>query len=84
MSWATPGHPRRTCARPERHRQRACRGRHAPSRRHAATTASAAPGADGNGLLGLRDRLAALDGWLRVESPLESGTLVAADLPLPD
>jgi signal transduction histidine kinase len=39
---------------------------------------------DGNGLLGLRDRLAALDGRLRVESPLESGTLVAADLPLPD
>ena len=39
---------------------------------------------DGNGLLGLRDRLAALDGRLRVESPLESGTLVAPDLPLPD
>ena len=39
---------------------------------------------DENGLLGLRDRLAALDGRLRVESPLESGTLVAPDLPLPD
>jgi len=49
-----------------------------------ATTASAAPRPDGIGLLGLRDRLAALDGRLRVESPLESGTLVAADLPLPD
>jgi PAS domain S-box-containing protein len=38
---------------------------------------------DGSGLLGLRDRVAALNGRLRVESPLESGTLVAADLPVP-
>jgi signal transduction histidine kinase len=38
---------------------------------------------DGSGLLGLRDRLAALDGRLRVESPAEGGTLVAAELPLP-
>ena len=38
---------------------------------------------DGSGLLGLADRLAVLDGRLRVESPADGGTLVAADLPLP-
>ena len=38
---------------------------------------------DGSGLVGLADRLAALDGQLRVESPVEGGTLVAADIPLP-
>jgi signal transduction histidine kinase len=38
---------------------------------------------DGSGLLGLADRLAALDGQLRVESPADGGTLVAADIPLP-
>jgi signal transduction histidine kinase len=37
---------------------------------------------DGSGLLGLRDRLAALDGRLRVESPLDGGTLIAADVPV--
>jgi signal transduction histidine kinase len=37
---------------------------------------------DGSGLLGLADRLAALDGRLRVESPADGGTLVAADIPL--
>jgi signal transduction histidine kinase len=37
---------------------------------------------DGSGLLGLRDRLAVLDGRLRVESPADGGTLVAADIPL--
>jgi PAS domain S-box-containing protein len=37
---------------------------------------------DGSGLLGLRDRLAALGGHLRVESPPQHGTLVAADIPL--
>jgi signal transduction histidine kinase len=37
---------------------------------------------DGSGLLGLRDRLAALDGQLRVESPVDGGTLVAAEIPL--
>jgi signal transduction histidine kinase len=36
---------------------------------------------DGSGLLGLADRLAALDGRLRVESPAEGGTLVAASIP---
>jgi signal transduction histidine kinase len=38
---------------------------------------------NGNGFLGLRDRVAALDGRLRVESPPESGTVVAAELPYP-
>jgi PAS domain S-box-containing protein len=36
----------------------------------------------GSGLLGLADRLAAIDGQLRVESPADGGTLVAADIPL--
>jgi signal transduction histidine kinase len=39
---------------------------------------------DGSGLLGLADRIAVLDGDLRVESPPGGGTLVAADIPLPD
>jgi PAS domain S-box-containing protein len=38
---------------------------------------------DGRGLLGLADRLGALDGHLRIESPADGGTLVAADFPLP-
>jgi PAS domain S-box-containing protein len=38
---------------------------------------------DGSGLVGLADRLAALDGELRVESPADGGTLVAAAIPLP-
>ncbi|HEV7753551.1 MAG TPA: GAF domain-containing protein [Baekduia sp.] len=38
---------------------------------------------DGSGLVGLADRLAVLDGQLRVEGPAKGGTLVAADLPLP-
>jgi signal transduction histidine kinase len=38
----------------------------------------------GSGLLGLADRLAVLDGRLRVESPVDGGTLVAADIPVPD
>jgi signal transduction histidine kinase len=37
---------------------------------------------DGSGLPGLSDRLAVLDGRLRVESPAEGGTLLAADIPL--
>jgi signal transduction histidine kinase len=39
---------------------------------------------DGSGLLGLADRLAVLDGRLRVESPADGGTLIAADIPLCD
>jgi signal transduction histidine kinase len=39
---------------------------------------------DGSGLLGLRDRLAVLDGQLRVESPADGGTLVTADIPVPE
>jgi signal transduction histidine kinase len=38
---------------------------------------------DGSGLIGLEDRLAALDGELWVDSPAEGGTLVAAAIPLP-
>jgi signal transduction histidine kinase len=38
---------------------------------------------DGSGLVGLADRLAALDGRLRIESPVDEGTLVAAAIPLP-
>jgi PAS domain S-box-containing protein len=37
---------------------------------------------DGSGFVGLADRLAVLDGQLRVESPADGGTLVAADIPL--
>jgi signal transduction histidine kinase len=37
---------------------------------------------DGSGLVGLRDRVAALDGRLRIESPADGGTLVAAAIPL--
>jgi signal transduction histidine kinase len=39
--------------------------------------------AGGSGLVGLGDRLAALDGRLHVESSADGGTLVAADIPLP-
>jgi signal transduction histidine kinase len=38
--------------------------------------------AGGSGLLGLRDRAAALDGELHVESPAGAGTVVAATLPV--
>jgi PAS domain S-box-containing protein len=38
---------------------------------------------DGSGLVGLVDRLAALDGRLRVESPAGGGTVIAASIPLP-
>jgi signal transduction histidine kinase len=38
--------------------------------------------ADGNGLTGLRDRVDALGGRLRVESPRGGGTRIAASLPL--
>ncbi|MET0972450.1 MAG: hypothetical protein ABWY95_03420 [Thermoleophilaceae bacterium] len=37
---------------------------------------------DGSGLLGLADRLASLDGQLRVESPTNGGTLIAAAIPI--
>jgi signal transduction histidine kinase len=42
-------------------------------------------GADpaGHGLVGLGDRVAALGGWLNIESPAGGGTLVHATLPLP-
>jgi signal transduction histidine kinase len=37
---------------------------------------------DGNGLVGLADRLAAVDGRLRIDSPADGGTLLAAVIPL--
>jgi signal transduction histidine kinase len=37
--------------------------------------------AAGTGLVGLADRIAALDGTLRLKSPTDGGTLVAADIP---
>jgi PAS domain S-box-containing protein len=37
---------------------------------------------EGSGLQGLRDRLAALDGRLRIASPGDGGTLVAAAIPI--
>jgi signal transduction histidine kinase len=39
---------------------------------------------DGSGLIGLADRLAVLDGTLRVDSPADGGTLVTATIPLPE
>jgi signal transduction histidine kinase len=39
---------------------------------------------DGSGLVGLADRLAALDGQLRVENPTDGGTLIAAAIPIAD
>jgi signal transduction histidine kinase len=38
--------------------------------------------ADGQGLAGLRERLATHDGRLRVETPIDGGTLVSAVIPL--
>ncbi len=37
---------------------------------------------DGHGLVGLRDRLAALDGTLRIESPFGGGTRLNASIPV--
>jgi signal transduction histidine kinase len=39
---------------------------------------------EGSGLLGLTDRLAVLDGRLRIESPPDGGTLLAAHIPVRD
>ena len=38
---------------------------------------------DGSGLVGLADRLAAVDGRLRIDSPPDGGTLLVATIPLP-
>jgi signal transduction histidine kinase len=42
----------------------------------------ARPDGGRSGLIGLADRLAAVDGQLRVESPVDGGTLVVADIPV--
>jgi signal transduction histidine kinase len=39
---------------------------------------------EGHGLLGLGDRAAALGGRLRIDSPPGGGTVLAAELPMPD
>jgi signal transduction histidine kinase len=39
--------------------------------------------ADGSGLLGLRDRLGALDGGIRFDDPADGGTLLTAWIPIP-
>ena len=52
------------------------------SRRRSPTTASAAPIRRGTGLRGLRDRVAALDGTLAVESTGDGGTRIVAEIPL--
>ena len=38
--------------------------------------------ANGHGLVGMRDRVTALGGWLEIHSPPGAGTLVAASFPL--
>jgi signal transduction histidine kinase len=38
---------------------------------------------DGSGLVGLADRVTALDGELRIESPADGGTLLTATIPIP-
>jgi signal transduction histidine kinase len=38
---------------------------------------------DGTGLVGLADRLAAVDGSLQIETSADGGTLVAAAIPIP-
>jgi signal transduction histidine kinase len=46
------------------------------------TLSAVVPGPIGSGLVGLADRLAALDGRLRVESAADGGTLIAAAIPI--
>jgi signal transduction histidine kinase len=44
--------------------------------------APASRGGEGMGLVGMRERLALLDGRLRIESSAASGTTIVAELPL--
>jgi signal transduction histidine kinase len=37
---------------------------------------------EGSGLVGIRDRLAAIDGTLRIETPPGGGTVIAASIPI--
>ena len=48
------------------------------------TTASAARTRRGTGLRGLADRVEALDGRLEVDSPVERGTRISAEIPYPE
>ncbi|HEY6075705.1 MAG TPA: hypothetical protein VIV36_02630, partial [Gaiella sp.] len=43
-----------------------------------------ADAAEGSGLRGLGDRVAALDGTLSVDSPTDKGTSIRAEIPLVD
>jgi signal transduction histidine kinase len=52
------------------------------SRRCSATTALAAPIPRGSGLIGLRDRIQALDGSIEVNSRAGDGTTILVELPL--
>jgi signal transduction histidine kinase len=60
------------------------RGRRRPPAGPRARRGAGGPNQTGAGSWGLADRLAVLDGRLRVESPADGGTLIAVDIPLPD
>jgi len=49
----------------------------------AAIMAAVARSARGTGLVGLKDRIEALGGWISLHSPRDAGTTVRAELPLP-
>jgi PAS domain S-box-containing protein len=66
-----------------RHASVAARVEHGTLRVHVRDDGIGGARPDGSGLVGLADRLAVLDGQLRIESPDGGGTLVAADIPLP-
>jgi signal transduction histidine kinase len=93
---APPPRPRRWFARLERHRAALVLGfaissgssatcttarRRASCSPRSPTTAPAAPIRRGPGLLGLRRRVEALDGALRVVSPAGGGTTLRAEIP---
>jgi PAS domain S-box-containing protein len=66
-----------------RHASVAARVEHGTLRVHVRDDGIGGARPDGSGLVGLADRLAVLDGQLRIETPDGGGTLVAADIPLP-
>ena len=70
---------RSSCGRARRGR-RADRGRHASVDVRDDGVGGASP--DGSGLVGLADRVAAVDGQPWVESPTDGGTLITAAIPI--
>jgi hypothetical protein len=70
---------RQTCARPSRHGDARVEG----GTLHVEVRDDGIGGVrtHGSGLRGLVDRLAVLDGQLRLESPVDGGTLVVVDIP---